>query len=98
MKKIHVYLRPPPNTNKQYYAGGTNDKSRDYQTRESGDSWSETDGCAINLDEEHKNEEDYYYIDPPSLKKDKIESKLQEEIRNRILSKKIIQSNKNGYV
>ena len=48
--KIHVELTPPPNTNKQYYAGGINDKTRDSQTRESGDSQSETDGCARNID------------------------------------------------
>ena len=53
--KIHVELTPHPNTNIQDYADGTNDKTRDSQTRESGDSRSETDGCARNLDEEHKN-------------------------------------------
>ena len=85
--KIHVELTPPPNTNNQDCAGGTNYKTRDSQTRESRDSRSETGGCARNLDEEHKNEEDGDYIDPPYLKKDRIESKLQEEIRNRLLSK-----------
>ena len=58
--KIHEELKPPPNTNKQDFAGGTNDN-----TRETGDSPSDTDICARNLDEEHKNEEDDYYIDPP---------------------------------
>ena len=96
--KINVELTPPPNTTKQDYTGGTNDKTRDSQTREYRDSLNDTDGCARNLDEEHKNEEDEYYIDPTSLKKDRIESKLQEEIRNRLLSKKIIQSNQSGYV
>ena len=52
--KIHVELTPPPNKNKQDYSGGTNDKTRDSQTRESGDSQSENDGCARNLYEEHK--------------------------------------------
>ena len=69
MKKLNVELAPPPNTNKQDCAGGTNDKTRDYQTRETVDSRSETDSCAINLDKEHKNEEDDDYIDPPSLKR-----------------------------
>ena len=87
--KIHVELTPPPNTNKQDYAGGTNYKTHDSHTRESGNSQSETDVCSRNFDEEHKNEEDDYYIDPPSLKKDRIESKLQEEIRNGLLSKTI---------
>ena len=67
--KINVELTPPPNTNKQDYAGGTNDKTRDSQTRKTGDSRSEIDSFAINIDEEHKNEEDDDYIDPPSKKK-----------------------------
>ena len=75
--KINVELTPPPNTNKQDYTGGTNVKTRDYQTRESddsrtrktGDSRSEIDSFAINIDKEHKNEEDDDYIDPPSLKR-----------------------------
>ena len=67
--KIHVESTPPPNTNKKDYAGGTNDKTRDSQTRESGDSRSETDGCARNLDEEHKNEEYDDYIEPTSIKR-----------------------------
>ena len=49
--KINVELKPPPNTNKQDYAGVTNDKTRDSQTRESENSRSDTDVCAINLDE-----------------------------------------------
>ena len=68
-KKINVELTPPPNTNKQDNAGGTNDKTCDSQTRESEDSWSDTDSCAINLDGEQENEEDDDYIDPPSKKK-----------------------------
>ena len=83
----NVEVTPPTNTNKQDYAGSKNDKTRDSQTRESGDSRSETDGSARNLDEGHKNEEDDYYIDPTSLKKDKTVLKLQEGIRNRLLSK-----------
>ena len=67
--KINVELTPPPNTNKQDYAGGANDKTRDSQTHESEDYWSDTDGCARNIDEEHKNEEYDDYIDPRSKKK-----------------------------
>ena len=67
--KIHIELTPPPNTNKQDYAGGTNDKTRDSQTCETGDSRSYTDICAINLYEEHKNEEYENYIDPPYKKR-----------------------------
>ena len=59
---------------------------------------SDTDSCARNLDEEQKNEEDEDYIDPPSKKKDKIDSQLHDEIRNRLLLKKIIKSNPCGYV
>ena len=46
-------LTPPPNKNKQDYTGGTNDNTRDSQTRESGDSLSDTDGSARNIDKEH---------------------------------------------
>ena len=67
--KINVELTPLPNTYKKDYTCGTNDKTRGSQTRESGDSWIDTDVCAINLDEEHKNEEDEDYIDPPYKKK-----------------------------
>ena len=50
--KINLELTPSPNTNKQDYVGGTNDKTRYSQTRESKDSLSDTDGCARNIDEE----------------------------------------------
>ena len=83
--KIPSILTPPPYTNKQDYKGGTNDKTRDYHTRETSDSPSDPDSYARNLDEEHKNEEDDDYIDPPSKKKDKIDYQLHEEIRNRLL-------------
>ena len=63
--KINVELTTPPNKNKQDYSGGTNDKTRDSHTRKSGDYRSDTDGCARNIDEEHKNQEDDDYIDPP---------------------------------
>ena len=53
----------PPYKNKQDYVGGTN-----YKTREYNDSPSDTDGCARNLDDEHKNEEDDDYIYPLSKK------------------------------
>ena len=59
-------MTPPPYTNKKYYKVGTTYKTRDSHTRETSDSPSDTDSFAINLDEEHKNEEDEYYIDPPS--------------------------------
>ena len=48
--KIHVELTSPPNTNKQDYTGGTNDNTRDFHTRETGNSRSDTDSCARNLD------------------------------------------------
>ena len=49
MKKIHIELTPSPNTNKQDYSGGTDDKTCDSQTRESDDSWSDTDGVNSTL-------------------------------------------------
>ena len=54
--KISSILTPPPYTNKQYYKGGTNDKTRDSHTLETSDSPSDTDSCSRNLNEEHKNE------------------------------------------
>ena len=56
--KLPVELTPPPNTNMQDYAGGTNDTTRDYLTHETGDFPGDTDSCARTLDEEHKNKED----------------------------------------
>ena len=56
--EINLKLTPPLYTNKHEYIGGTNEKIRNSQTRESEDSPSDTDGCEINLDDEHKNEED----------------------------------------
>ena len=67
--KINLKLTPPPYKNKKYYDVGTNEKTRDSQTRESEDSQSDIDGCARNLDDEHKNEEYKDYIDPPLKKK-----------------------------
>ena len=49
--KIPSILNSPPYTNKKYYKGGTNDKTRDSHTRETIDSTSGTDSCARNLDE-----------------------------------------------
>ena len=48
---------------------------------------SDNDSFSRNLDEERKNEEDEKYIDPPSIKNDKIDSQSHEEIRKRILLK-----------
>ena len=55
---IYIYIIPPPFKNKEYYIGGTNEK-----TREPDDSPSDTDNCARNLGDEHKNEEDKEYIE-----------------------------------
>ena len=96
--KIHVELTPPPNTNKQDYAGGTNDKTRDSLTRETGDSPSDTDSCARNLDEEHKNEEDDDYIDPPSKKKIRLIRNYKKKSGIGYYLKKIIESNQFSYV
>ena len=48
--KIYTELTLPPNTNKQDYTGGTNDKTRDSHTRETGNSRSDIDSCARNID------------------------------------------------
>ena len=34
------------------------------------------------MDDEHKNEEDEKYIEPPSEKNDVVTSKLEEDVRN----------------
>ena len=64
--KIPVKLTPPTYKNKKDYKGGTNDKTRDSLTRETIDYPINTDICARKIDEEHKNEEDDDYIDPPT--------------------------------
>ena len=46
---INVDLTPPPNTNEQDNAGGTTDKTHDYQKSESEDSRSETDFLMKNV-------------------------------------------------
>ena len=60
MKKHNLKKTPPPYKNKQDCNGGTNDKTREYED----DSPSDTDGCAINIHYEYKNEEDEEYISP----------------------------------
>ena len=59
------------------------------KTRESDYSPSYTDGCARNLDDEHKNEEDDEYIEPPSETNDIIKSKSEEYFRNSLSAKNI---------
>ena len=49
-KKLPSILTPPSYTNKQYYKGGTNDKTRDSHTRGTSDYPIETDRCTRNLD------------------------------------------------
>ena len=83
----NLKLTPPTYTNNHEYVGGTNEKTRDSQTRESDDYPSDTDGCARNLDDGNWNEEDENYIDPPFKKKYIIESKSEEDVINRLLPK-----------
>ena len=66
---------PPPCKNKQDYVGGTNYKTREYDAYPS-----DTDGCARNLDDENKKEEDDEYIEPPSEENYIIKSKISEGI------------------
>ena len=77
---------------------GKNYKPHDSHTREISASRSDNDSCARNLYEEHKNEEDEECIDHPSIKNDRIDSQSHEEIRKRLLFKKIIKSDQFGYV
>ena len=58
-------LTPPPYKNKQDYKGGTNDKTHDSHTRETGVSRSDDDSLARNLDAENNNTEDDEYNDNP---------------------------------
>ena len=72
-------LTPPPYKNKQDYKGGTNDKTHDYHTHESGVSISDDASLARNLDAENKNAEEDEYIDHPSIKNDRIDSQPHEK-------------------
>ena len=72
MKKINT---PPPFKNNEDYIGGTNNK-----TRESDDFPSDIDGCARNLDDEHKNEEDEEYTETTPEENNSIKSKISEGI------------------
>ena len=56
--EITPILTLPTYANKKEYKGGANDKKLDSHTRKTSDSPSDTDSCARNLDEEHKNKED----------------------------------------
>ena len=59
--KTNLKLTPPPYKNNQDYVLGTDDKTCEYD-----DSPSDINGCARNLEDEHKNEEFDDYFDPPS--------------------------------
>ena len=60
-------VTPPPYKNNQEYKGGTNDKTHDSQTHESGVSRSDDASLTRNLDAENKNAEDDEYIDHLSI-------------------------------
>ena len=74
-------LNPPPYNNKQYYRGGTQDKTIDSHKPDSDVSIHDYASLKINLDEEIKNAEDDEYIDNPPIKNDKINSQSHENIR-----------------
>ena len=59
---------------------------------------SDIDSCARNLDEEHKNEEDDAYIDPPSKKKIRLIRNYKKKSGIGYYLKKIIESNQFSYV
>ena len=73
-------LTPPPYKNKQDYKGGTNDRTHDSHTRETGISRSDDDSLARNLDAENNNTEDDEYNDNMAIKNDKIDSQSHEKI------------------
>ena len=60
-------LTPPPYKNKQEHKGGTNDKTHDSHTHETGVSRSDDASLARNLDAKNKNTEDDEYIDHPLI-------------------------------
>ena len=78
-------LTPPPYKNKQDYRGGTNDKTHDSHTRETGVSGSDDYSLARNLDAENKNIEDDEYNDHLSIKNDKIYSQSHEKKKHTII-------------
>ena len=59
---------PPPYKNKRDYKGGSNDKTNDSRTPDSGVSISDDDSVKRNLDEENKNAKYDEYIDHPPIK------------------------------
>ena len=60
-------LTPPPYKNNWDYKGGTDDKTNDSHTPDSGVSRSDDASVKRNLYEENKNAEDYEYIDHPPI-------------------------------
>ena len=74
-------LTPPPYKNKRDYKGGTNYKTNDSHTHDSGVSRSDDASVARNLYAENNNAEDDEYIDHPSVKNDRINSQSHENIR-----------------
>ena len=80
---------PPPYKNKQDYKGGTNDKTHDFHTCETGVYRGDDSSLARNLDAENNNTEDDEYIDHPSIKNDRIDSQSHEKIRKILLLKNI---------
>ena len=74
-------LTPPTYKNKRDYKGGTNDKTNDYHTPDSGVSRSDGDSVKRNLDEENNNAEYDEYIDHPPIKNDRINYQSHENIR-----------------
>ena len=75
MKKTYSKKTPPPFKNNQDYRGDNNEKTREYD-----DSPSDTDGCARNLGDEYKNEEDEEKIETPPEENESIKSKISEGI------------------
>ena len=91
-------MTPPPYKNKQDYKGGTNDKTHDSHTHESGVSRSDDASLARKLDAENKNAEYDEYIDHPSIKMIELILNHMKKSEKYYYWKKIIKSNQFGFV
>ena len=85
----HSLLKtPPPFYNKWDYKGDTHDETPDSSTKYTNVYKKDDDILKRNLDKEANNANDDEYIDNQPLKFDNIKSQTQENIINRLLSKR----------
>ena len=72
-------LTPPPYKNNRDYKGGTNDKTHDSHTHDSGVSRIDDASVARKIYAKSNNAEYDEYIDHPSIKNDRIDSQSHEK-------------------